>query len=163
MNDTTKWIMIALLLLLIGAAVFMLLRSPGRGNDLDGDGRADRLERDGADRDRDGTPDHLQRSDRGVYDQESEVVTDDGVATDDQGWAAEAARIGAMGAAGSTAAAGAATAAAAGHHDDEPVYTDDAAVADETVYTEETVATDEPVYTDIYRGRRQRPSRRPCE
>ncbi|GAA5164806.1 hypothetical protein [Ornithinimicrobium tianjinense] len=71
MNDTTKWIMIILLLLLIGAAVFMLLRSPGKDN---GDDRAVT----DVDRDRDGLADtdaapvapvETSRPDREVFDQ----------------------------------------------------------------------------------------------
>lgn len=84
MNDTTKWIMIILLLLLIGAAVFMLLRSPGKENgaadvppaDADRDGIADAQE---------GRTEAVTGADRGVYDQEAEAapaepVTDEPVA-----------------------------------------------------------------------------------
>ena len=71
MNDTTKWIMIILLLLLIGAAVFMLLRSPGKDN---GDAGVST----DVDRDRDGVADRdvapvapveTSRTDREVFDQ----------------------------------------------------------------------------------------------
>src|SRR5690606_23518351 len=77
MNETTRWIMIILLLLLIGAAVFMLLRSPGKDN-----GNELRQQ----DTDRDGVPDAQEtrevgtaRPDRGVYDQAAEdrVLADD--------------------------------------------------------------------------------------
>lgn len=70
MNDTFRWIMIILLLLLIGAAVFMLLRSPGKA---DGEGLR------GGDRDRDGVADADEargmdagRQERGVYDQHAD-------------------------------------------------------------------------------------------
>lgn len=42
MNDTTKWIIIILQLLLIGTAVFMLLRSPGKENGAIEDRTTDR-------------------------------------------------------------------------------------------------------------------------
>ncbi|MFB9731611.1 hypothetical protein ACFFN0_06115, partial [Ornithinimicrobium kibberense] len=71
MNDTTKWIMIALLLLLIAAAVVVLLRSPGK----DRDGGAGTV--DGADDDRrtvdEGAGDRVGTApERGVYDQEAD-------------------------------------------------------------------------------------------
>lgn len=79
MDDTTRWIMIALLLLLIGAAVFMLLRSPGK------ESRADELDRGDTgrlDTDRDGrTADEARAGhvERDVYDQESEARAADRV------------------------------------------------------------------------------------
>ncbi|MGO0577165.1 sunset domain-containing protein [Ornithinimicrobium panacihumi] len=132
MDDTTRWIMIALLLLLIGAAVFMLLRSPGkesRGDTLDRtDGGRDGLTTTDGDRtDGDRTDDaYTSPSDRGVYDQES-----DGTESD---WAAEAARIGATGAAGAGAGAAAATAAAgaATRDDDGDRAYEDSAYEDST-------------------------------
>lgn len=72
MNDTTRWIMIILLLLLIGAAVFMLLRSPGKDD-------GEELRRGETDADRDGVADTDEvrgmdsgRPERGVYDQAAE-------------------------------------------------------------------------------------------
>lgn len=72
MNDTTRWIMIALLLLLIGAAVFVLLRSPGKDGPEDAD-RAD------GDRDVPSTgarPAVAPRPERGVYDQAADEPVD---------------------------------------------------------------------------------------
>lgn len=93
MDDTTKWIMVALLLLLIGAAIFMLLRRPGDGRDaaLDGDRHDDRLATGAPDRDHDGVPDAREGDLR------------DASADEDQGRWREAAAIGAMGAAGASA------------------------------------------------------------
>ncbi|WP_122263554.1 hypothetical protein [Ornithinimicrobium cerasi] len=72
MTDTTRWIMIILLLLLIGAAVFMLLRSPGKDD-------GEELRRGETDADRDGVADTDEvrgmdsgRPERGVYDQAAE-------------------------------------------------------------------------------------------
>ncbi|WP_202863545.1 sunset domain-containing protein [Ornithinimicrobium avium] len=80
MNDTTKWIMIILLLLLIGAAVFMLLRSPGKENGA--------VDVPPADTDRDGIPDApggragvAPVDERGVYDQDAEAVPAEPVTT----------------------------------------------------------------------------------
>ncbi|RIK17827.1 MAG: hypothetical protein DCC50_00430 [Acidobacteria bacterium] len=79
MNDTTKWIMIILLLLLIGAAVFMLLRSPGKEN-----GEADvppaDADRDGVADVREGGTGAVTGADRGVYDQEAEAAPAEPVA-----------------------------------------------------------------------------------
>lgn len=71
MNDTTKWIMIALLLLLIAAAVIVLLRSPGKDRD-GGDETIDRVD-DDRDAVQAGREDRLAgTSERGVYDQEAD-------------------------------------------------------------------------------------------
>lgn len=167
MNETTRWIMIILLLLLIGAAVFMLLRSPGKDN-------GNELRQ--SDADRDGVPDGKEsrgmdtaRPERGVYDQAAEdrVLADD---DRDRGFERDttagldddrdsrdrmtgAAQIGAMGAAGG--AAGGATAS----HADERAQAD-AVAAEETGYepaagayeSGSTTYADEASLGETYRG-----------
>ncbi|MDO5739698.1 MAG: hypothetical protein Q4P07_06070 [Ornithinimicrobium sp.] len=158
MNDATKWIMIALLLLLIGAAVFMLLRSPGK--DATDDSVDQGLDRDrlpDADRAREARADEVfdqHAPARGDEVDDSPVGDpashDDAATGSDNEWMSRAAQIGAMGAAG-TAVAGVGDAAL--HGDEaEPVLYDDELQAVDPVEADsyDEAAPVETVETDSY-------------